>query len=624
MTIQEKFNLAVSAHQERRFDAAEKLYREILRHDASLAVVRNNLGALLTAADRSTEAIVELKRAIREEPNNADFQNNLGLALKQGGRLDEAAICFAHAVKRLPNDPAPRNNLGVTLHKLGRPVEAIAVLSEALQLDSASHELHNNLGNVFQQIGRMDDAIAHYRETVRLWPLNMDGFNNLGNALKETGDIEGAIKAYERAARIILRHRVAASSRLYAMHFHPRYDAQRLLREHRKWYKDYAQSVSAKGASAEKASFGNDASPERRPRVGYVSAELREHPVGRFLLPLLSQHDRNRFEIFCYSDAIRPDSTTQKLRDCASVWRESAALNDEQLAAQIRADRIDILVDLTMHMADSRLLMFARKPAPVQATYLAYPSTSGLPQMDYRLTDAWLDPPGTDGDYVEKSIRLMSFWCYSPPEGAPEVSALPMNRAGHVTFGCLNNFCKISQPTWETWAGILKAVPESRLVVHAHEGAHRERVKELLSARGVDGARVEFVGFLPLREYLGQYNRVDIGLDPFPYGGGTTTCDAMWMGVPTVTLRGKTAVGRGGVSLASQVGLTQLIADARKQYVKIAKELAGDAAQLAELRQGMRARMLASSLMDAAGFALDVENAYREMWRTWCAERAAR
>ncbi len=369
MTVQEKFDLAVKAHNERRLGDAEKLYREIVRDYPELMPVRSNLGALLTSTGRFTEAIVELKRAVREEPNNAEYQNNLGLALKEGGRFGEAALCFAHAIKRSPKDPAPRNNLGVTLHKLGKPAEAIVVLTEALQIKSESHEIHNNLATVLQQVGKLDEAILHYREALDIWPLNPDAINNLGNALKDTGDVEGAIEEYGRARPFPPSRRRQC---LYAMHFHPKYDAQRLLREHRKWNKDYAEKVEAISGP-----FANDSSPDRKLRIGYSSAELREHPVGRFLLPLLSHHDRGRFEIFCYSDAARPDATTQKLRSLANVWRDIATLNDEQLASQIRADRIDILVDLTLHMAHSRLLAFARNPAPVQVTYLGYSSTTG-------------------------------------------------------------------------------------------------------------------------------------------------------------------------------------------------------------------------------------------------------
>jgi len=290
------------------------------------------------------------------------------------------------------------------------------------------------------------------------------------------------------------------------------------------------------------------------------------------------------------------------------------------LAQLIREDQIDILVDLTMHTAWNRMLLFARKPAPVQVTYLAYCSTTGLDTMDYRLTDPHLDPPGTnDAYYSEESIRLPeTYWCYSADEPSPQIGPLPALNAGEVTFGCLNNFCKVSPDTLDLWIQLLRVTPKSRLILHAHEGSHRQRVWDLLDHQGIDPRRLKFVGRVPLSEYFKLYNQIDVGLDPFPCNGGTTTCDALRMGAAVVTLAGRTAVGRAGVSVLRNIGLPELIAETPQQYVQIATDLAQDLPRLAELRRTLRARMQASPLMDAPRFARNIEAAYRLMWRNWC------
>jgi protein O-GlcNAc transferase len=401
------------------------------------------------------------------------------------------------------------------------------------------------------------------------------------------------------------------------MHFHPGYDAQALLAAHREWARQYADPLAA-GIGP----HANDRAPDRPLRIGYVSPDFRTHPVGRFVAPLLESHSAS-VSVYCYSSVSVPDETTERCR-AVSVWCDARNFSDRQLADQIREDGIDILVDLSMHVIGNRLLTFARKPAPVQVTYLAYCGTTGLGTMDYRLTDGYFDPPGTDDDYTERSIRLPhSYWCYEAPENSPYVGPLPARRNGFVTFGCLNNFAKVSVPTLEAWARVLQAVPGSRLLIHAQEGTHRDRVRIFFSHAGVDPDRVQFVKGMPLLDYLHLHNLIDIALDPFPYAGGTTTLDALWMGVPVVTLAGRTAVGRGGVSILSNVGLPELIARTPDEYVDIAALLAADQARLVALRGGLRPCLRASPVMNAAGFARDLEAAYREMWTVARPDRAA-
>jgi predicted O-linked N-acetylglucosamine transferase (SPINDLY family) len=337
------------------------------------------------------------------------------------------------------------------------------------------------------------------------------------------------------------------------------------------------------------------------------------------VLPLLSAHDHQKIQVYCYSDVGCSDSWTEKIRQHADVWRDVMGLSHEQLAELIRRDGIDILVDLALHTAGSRLLVLARKPAPVQVTYLAYCSTSGMETIDYRISDSHLDPPGNgDEHYSERTIRIPTYWCYQPAIESATVGTPPMVASHRVTFGCLNHFSKITGPTLAAWCRLLESVPESCLILHAPQGSHRLRLRDSLKREEIDPERLTFVDRVPMQDYLEQYRRIDIGLDPFPYGGGTTTCDALWMGVPVVSLSGRTAVGRGGASILSNIGLEDLIAKSAEEYIDIAARLAADPSRLGELRSNLRRRMQGSALMDTRKFAESMEAAYREMWGQWC------
>jgi predicted O-linked N-acetylglucosamine transferase (SPINDLY family) len=312
---------------------------------------------------------------------------------------------------------------------------------------------------------------------------------------------------------------------------------------------------------------------------------------------------------------------TERFRAQAGSWRNTIGVSDARLAEMIREDEVDILVDLAMHTAGNRLPVFARRPAPVQVTWLGYPGSTGLRSIDYRLTDPRMEPPGEEPAWsAERPVRLPDCWCcYQPADESPGIHALPASSADGVTFGSLNNFTKVHDGVLALWARVLMAVEESRLVMLCPEGRARDRVRAFFEARGIAKERVELVGFLPRREYLSLYQRIDIGLDPFPFNGMTTTCDALWMGTPVLTLPGEMPASRAGLSLLSSVGLAEFAASSEERYVRLAVELARDLPRLADLRATMRARMLASPLMDAPRFARNVESAYRSMWQAWCA-----
>ncbi len=396
-------------------------------------------------------------------------------------------------------------------------------------------------------------------------------------------------------------------------------DPAAILTEQRRWNQLHAQPLRSSIRP-----HGNDSSADRRLRVGYVSADFGDHPAGRNFLPLVREHARDWFEIFSYSGTTPPIPLTGRFRDCSDAWREIAGFPDETVAQMIRDDRIDILVDLSVHSAGNRLLVFARKPAPVQVTFIGYPGGTGLEAIDYRLTDPYLDPPGvTDEHYVETSVRLPStFWCYDfegmELAAAPPVSPAPAAQAGAITFGCLNGFWKLNDSMLALWAKVMAALPGSRIIILCPPRSARERTARKLTSLGIEPHRIEFAARQPRHGYFSLFNRIDISLDTFPYNGHTTSLDSLWMGVPVVTLVGHTCVGRAGLSQVSNLNLPELAARTPEQFVAVATELARDLPRLTELRSGLRQRMTSSPLMDAPRFARDVESAYRRLWQKWC------
>ncbi len=591
-------------------------FREALRINPNHVEARYNLGNALNDLGNPAEAETCYRQVLRINPNHADAHNNLGNALKNQGKLTDAAACYRLAVRINPQLADAHNNLGVALRDQNQFEEAAACYRQALSLNPQLADVQVNLGNVLYKQQKVAEAIACYRQAVRLDPKHAQAYDNLGIVSKDQGRLEEALTYFRRALDLKPDYVTAHSNLIYTLHYCPGQDAAALYAECRRFNELHALSLKKLIQP-----HANDKTPERRLRIGYVSPDLGSHPVGRFFLPLLEAHDKTNFEIVCYSALNVADAITDRCQKSANVWRGIFGQPDEQVAQLIRHDRIDILVDLTMHTASNRLLLFARKPAPLQVTYLSYCSTTGLDTIDYRLTDATMDPPGlNDPFYSEQSVRLPNtYWCYQQMFKTPEIGPAPVVQTGQITFGCLNNFCKVSAPTLETWCRLLQTVSGARLLLHARPGDHRERVQDFLVQRGIAAERLLFMDSLPTTEYFRAYQHVDIGLDPFPYGGGTTTCDALWMGVPVVTLAGQTGVGRGGVSILSNVGMTDWIAQNTDEYVRIAAERAKDWQRIAALRGTLRDKMRQSPLMDAPRFARAIEMAYREMWRKWCA-----
>ncbi len=640
-------DLGNTLHTFGQFAGAVDAHRKSLQLDPNCATAWNDLGNALHADGQIQEAIASYREAMRRDPDFVAAKINLYNALEVGGHLQEAAEAYEATIRLTPKDATAHFRLGNILAALGESAKAIDAYRETVRLHPQHSEGYNRLGIALLTQGKIDEAIACFRNAVRLDSNYAQAFANLGHALQCAGQTAAAIVACREAIRLdpneagayanlgiallyaaqideavgCFRKAVSLqptaadthSNLIYALNFHPGYDPAAMLAEARNW-----NAVHARTDDTRRRAHENDFTPDRKLRIGYVSPDFRQHVVGDNLLPLLREHDHESFEIYCYSNSPKSDFVTTEIRSLADGWQDISGLNDQEADEIIRLDRIDILVDLTMHMAGNRLPLFARKPAPVQICLLASCSTSGMDAIDYRISDPYLDPPGCDEScYVERVARLpRTAWNYQTGGDLPEISPSPAASAGFVTFGCRNNFAKVSAPVLDLWARALEAIPHSRLLLQAPEGAIRKAVGERFSENGIAAERIEFLGREPWDAFIGSYHRIDIALDPFPYNGWITTCDALRMGVPVVTLAGRTLLGRGGKSILSNVGLPELIAETPEQYIEIAVALANDLPRLQHLRATLRERFERSPLRDAKGYACDLEAVYRQMWRT--------
>jgi protein O-GlcNAc transferase len=573
-----------------------------------------NLGMALCERRDFAAAEARLLAALALDPRSADAEFNLGNALRGQGRPRDARAAFERAAALRPTHAEALNNLGNTCKELGDFAAAMRAFEAAIAVRPRYVIAINNAGCLLRTLGRSDAAEDMLRHGLTIEPHNAALHDNLGNVLKDAGELDEAIACYRRSLEIAPGNAPTHSNLAYALSFQS-LDPEPILAECVRFDDRFAAPLERCPIDS-----ARDLSPERPLRVGYVSGDFRDHCQTLFTLPLFTHHDRRSVEICCYSSVERPDGYTQRLARKAALWREVRALDDASLARLIAEDRIDVLVDLNMHMANGRPLVFARKPAPVQIAWLAYPGTTGMKAMDHRLSDPRLDPPGFGAHYREPTLRLEdSFWCYDPLTNPVTVAPLPAARRGYITFGCLNNPCKLTARTLELWGGVMRALPTARLKLLAPPGRHRAHLLERLTSREIAAERVEFVEFKPREAYLREYQDIDIGLDTFPYNGHTTSLDALWMGIPIVTRIGETSVGRGGLSQLHHIGLEGLAAASDDAFVAAAVALASDLPRLGALRDTLRAKMEGSPLMDAARFARSIEKAYRQAWRSHCA-----
>ena len=615
-----QINLGVALRAVGRLDEAVAAYRRAIALDPDHAGAHNNLGNALRDLDRMDEAAAAYQRTVELKPNVAEAYNNLGNTLRSLGRFDEAAAACRRAIELKPDFALAHSNLGAALQSRGRTAEAAACYRRAIELAPGLAMAHSNLGVLLKGAGRLDEAVASYRRAVELQPGFADAYNNFGNALSDMGRFDEAATAYARAVELKPGMAGADSNRLLCLLYDDRVPPDRLLAEHRLWD---ARHGGRPGAAP--GAYANPRDPERRLRIGYVSADFRQHPVGYFLADVLAAH--SAVETVCYSNSARADDMTERLRAAAGDWRSLVGVSDEAAAAMIRRDGVDILVDLSGHTAENRLPLFTRRPAPVQASWLGYPGTTGLSAIDYLLMDAVATPPGGERWCSEAVVRLpYGRFCYAAPDYAPAVADPAARGDGPVTFGSFNNLAKIGPEVVRLWAAVLAATPGSRLVLKWRslgEASTRRRIAQAFEVEGVAPERLDLRGQTRHPQMLAEYGGIDIALDPFPFCGGLTSCEALWMGVPVVTLPGERPASRQTLGFLQTLGLDDLAARSPADYVRIAAALAADPQRRAALRRDLRPRMAASPLCDSHRFTPALEAAFRQMWRRWCAGEPA-
>jgi protein O-GlcNAc transferase len=574
MTIQEALDVALAHHRRGEYQQAEAIYRQILD----------------------------------QHPAHPDALHLLGMIAFTFAHLPEALDLMQRASAANPAVPEYHCDAAVVLDAMGRGADAIEAFEKAIAIKPDHAHALDQLSTVLVAQSQFQRAVDSARRALKIAPQNPVTWNTLGNALIRQGSVEEAIESYRRAIAVDPSFQSAWSNLLLCLHYRTAYTPQQIFQEHLRW----AQQLPP----AQERQFPNPPPADRPLRIGYLSPDFCGHSVSYFVEPLLQHHDRTRFELFCYSDTRNIDATTQRLRAYPLQWRDTQRLGDADLRSLILQDGIDILVNLAAHAGHNRLPALAQRVAPLQVSFLGYCNTTGLRSIDYRFTDSIADPPGqTESLHTEQLIRIdPCAWCYLPPADAP-----PVRETDHenITFGCFSALSKVSDEMMALWTRIIDAVPESKLVLKAIafcEESTRQRVSEQFARHGLTPDRLTLLGPQPnAPEHLRTYHQIDIGLDTYPYHGTTTTCEALWMGVPVISRVGEVHVSRVGASLLSAVGMQDLLAHDDKQYIQVAITLARDRDRLKDLRRTLRHRMQASPLMDEAGYTGRVESTYRAM-----------
>jgi predicted O-linked N-acetylglucosamine transferase (SPINDLY family) len=575
-------------------------------------IMLNEYGNALAAAGRAEDAAEVLREAVRLRADIPEIHNNLGNVLRACGRDDEAAGCYKQALTLRPLYPEALNNLGVLMQEGGEIDTAIDAFRQAIALAPDNALVRTHLGAAYAAKGALSDAVASHREALRLDPDLAAAHNNLGIALKDQGLLAEAREAYGRALELEPDNAEIHSNFVMCLSYDPAVDGWTLLDGHRGW--------AVRHEASERAAFNRSFDPGRVLKIGYVSPDFWSHSVAYFIEPVLEQHDRRQFHVTCYADVDRPDATTARLKEHADRWHETAALSDDDLFELIRSDGVDILVDLAGHTANNRLPVFGRRAAPLQISWIGYPATTGLSQMDYLVTDAWADPPGaSDSWHSETLLRLPEgFLCYGPPQDAPQPAG--ERAARPLTFGSFNNLSKVTDAVIELWSTLLQECPDARLMLKSRQLADdsvRQRIVRAFQLNGIDEERLDLRARIASRqEHLALYGEVDVALDTFPYNGTTTTCEALWMGVPVITLAGELHAGRVGASLLHQLDLTDWIAHSPEEYVSLVLSVAAQPPE----RRILREWVAASMLTDAPAFTEQFEAALRGIWRERCAQ----
>jgi protein O-GlcNAc transferase len=647
------YNLGNGLKEKGKLDEAVDSYNNALSIEPNFAQALCNLGATLCDRGKLDYAIACLQKAISIKPDFYDAHSNLGNTFKELGKLDEAAISLQKAIEINPEialahcnfgvvllgqgklDKAIKSlqkaiditpdyaeaycNLGVALKDQGKLNETFACYHKATTIKPDFFEAHYNLGNVLNTQGRLDEAVICFQNAVTLKPNYVEAFSNLAATLKAQGKLDEALICYQKAISIKPDFYEAHSNLLLCLQYFNG-DLKHTLNQHKQWNTQQTQHLTNSISSHQK-----NTDPNKLLHVGFVSGDFHKHSVSYFLEAFFKSYNKKKFVFHCYSNSLLEDTVTEKLQSYVNKWRDIFGQDDDAVVEMIKSDKIDILVDLSGHTKNNRLLVFARKPAPIQVTYLGYPNTTGLDSIDYRITDNIADPQGYADQYcVEELVRLENgFLCYKPPSQTPDIAPLNMKTAGYVTFVSFNNLAKISIDVVKVWAEILKQVPTARLLIKNRSmgcQSVKDRYISMFEQESIDPTRLTILPRVEeTQDHFATYADGDICLDSFPYNGTTTTCEALWMGLPVITLQGDRHSSRVGASILTQVGLDELIAQDVEDYIEKAVILADDTVKLKKYRKKLRTRVKKSSLCDGKEFSKNIGSAFRDMWKKWCA-----
>ena len=617
--VEHIFNLGYLSQQEGRLNEAIAFYKQVIQLNQNITDAYYNLGTIYQDKKQYDEALKYYRETLQRNPGIFSAHFNIGVIFAARKNFDEAMMHYQQALKINPRLFDAFYNLGTVHEEKKEFQQAAEYYQKALDINPNLAEAYNSLGNISAKLDDLDKAMENYLAALKRNPNYVEALYNLGNLFRDLGKIKEAEIFFRRALEINPAYFACYSGLLFMMLYNPQYDMQKIFTEHVNFAKHCTTEIPFKIGQ-----YKNEKSPSRRLRIGYVSPDFRRHSVSYFIEPILRAHHREQFETYCYSDVTFPDEITGRIQVSADNWRSIVGMTDEEVCKSILKDKIDILVDLAGHTENNRLLVFASKPAPIQISWIGYPATTGLSSVDYKLVDSFTDPVGTsEVFYTERLIRLQDgFLCYQPDNESPPIADSPILTTGHITFGSFNNFNKLSTETLRLWAKILRAIPNARLIIKSlslSKKAIRRYAIDKFRQEGFDMDRVELMSWIDsTRMHLETYNRLDIALDTFPYNGTTTTCEALWMGVPVISLAGNTHVSRVGVSLLSHGGLPDLIAKTEDEYIDIAMTLANDVERLQSLRKKLRDMMAQSPLTDEKRFMRNLEECYRKMWDKWC------
>lgn len=603
----------VIAQQKGELDSAVELIGKAISINATVADYYNNLGIVLRKQGKLNAAAMSYQQAISLKPDYAEAHNNLGVVFKWQGKLDAALECCHTALAIMPGYIDAHLNAGTLSRDLGKLDTAIEHIHKAIAIKSDSAEAYNKFGLVLKEKGQLDESVSCYQKALSIRPGYADAYNGWGSALMEQGKQQLALIAYEKGLAFNPSHAPLHHSLIFAASRECADDGAKVFELSKRFGRQFESGLI-------RESHNNDKTPGKRLRIGYVSGDLCQHSVAYFISPILAHHDKQQVEIFCYYNHHATDHITHRLMALADHWRSIFGISDDYAEQMIRQDAIDILVDLSGHTAYNRLLLFARKPAPVQVTWIGYPATTGLSAMDYRLTNSYINPPGWhDEYYTETLVRLSASTCFQPEQPLPEIEPVPAWKNGYITFASFHTPNKITPTTMALWAQILAAIPNARLLQCPDTA--RNRMTQQFQALGIAADRLEFLAKQPMPRYLALHNKVDIMLDTFPYNGGTISRHSLWMGVPVLTLAGKSTASRVGLALMTQLGLTSFVAEREEDLVDHARRWAGDIEGLAQVRAGLRERMQHAPFSQFTLVVRELETAYRQMWRHWCEQR---